>query len=154
MEYLKANAPYPTDAVTMPLLSVAEDIIKQLTELADELAAAKIAESLARDARIDAESRIADLVPTKDTGQKTIMLPDGIKIMVKRGLNYKANIEQIQDYYFDLPEKHSPIKMKTTRELDAVGYEWIRVNDPEAFAIISQHVTVIPKKVAVTIKAK
>ncbi len=129
-------------------------VLVQLSELAYVLKNARAAEALARSGRVDAEEQIAALVPTEDIGQKTITLSDGTKITVKRGLNYKANLEQIQDYYFDLPDKHSPVKMKTIRELDTVGYEWIKQNDPESFAYISNFVTVTPKKVAVLLVVK
>ncbi len=126
----------------------------ELKELAYVLKNAKVAEALARSGRIDAEEQIASLIPTEDIGQKTVTLSDGTKITVKRGLNYKANLEQIQDYYFDLPDKHSPVKMKTVKELDSKGYEWIKQNDPESFTYISNFVTVTPKKVAVTLVVK
>ena len=128
-------------------------MLLQLKELANAFREAKKAEETAVRTRIQAEERIASLIPTKDVGQKTITLSCGTKITVKRGLNYKADIDGIQRHCLEMGGKLSLVKMKTTRELAIDAYEWTRINDPESFAFVSQYVTVTPKKVAVTIKA-
>ncbi len=127
----------------------------QLQELANVLKNAKAAEALARSGRIDAEEQIAALVPTEDVGQKTITLDNGTKITVKRGLNYKADCQAIEDsHYWIGLGCFAPVKTKTTRELDTKGYEWYRENKPEVYGRISQYVTVTPKKVAITLVVK
>lgn len=126
----------------------------QLQELTHVLKNAKEAEALAKRGRVDAEEQIAALVPTGDVGQKTIALDDGTKITVKRGLSYKAQTDEIWQCFRAAGIPHPPLKSKTTVELDAKGYEWLRGNDPQMFGIISQYVTVTPKKVAVILVVK
>ncbi len=131
----------------------------QLSKLAYALKNAKEKEAFFKECRIDTEEAIASLIPTEDTSQKTITLSDGTKITVKRGLNYKADTEAIQQLFFEFGGegevgKACPIKTKTTRELDVKGYEWYRGNDMETFTLVSQYVTVTPKKVAVSLVVK
>ena len=125
----------------------------KLMRLASELKNAKAAEALARSGRIDAEEQIATLIPTKDTGQKTVTLDNGTKITVKRGLNYKADCQAIESEWEE-NDTPVPVKTKTTRELDVKGYEWYMANNAVIFARISKHVTVTPKKVAGTLVVK
>jgi len=129
--------------------------LQRIEELSYELLAAKIAEMECVYKRVDAENSIAALVPTGDIGQKTVTLPGGTKVTVKRGLNYKADVQAVEGMScWDGLTYPAPIKVKTTRELDEKGYEWIRENDPFTFQVISSHITVTPKKVAVSIKVK
>jgi len=129
------------------------EALEELAALSNELLAAKIAEALARSTRVDIENRIAAIVPTKDTGQRTITLPEGQKLTVKRGLNYKADVQAIEKIFSEL-EQFAPLKSKTTVELDVAGYEYYREGEPEFFGVLSQHVIVTPRKVAISVKAK
>ncbi len=130
-------------------------ILVQLGELACVLKNARVAEVLVQHERIKIEEQIASLIPTEDIGQKTVTLDNGVKITVKRGLNYKADCNQLyDDMVCEYPQYIPPIKTKTTKELDAKGYEWYRTNEPEVYGRISQYVTVTPKKVAVTLVVK
>lgn len=113
---------------------------------------AKRAEELCRQKRITLEEQIAALVPGPEAGQKTVTLEDGTKITVKRGLNYKADIDGIRKAAEQLELEHVPIQSKTTHTLDEKGYEYYRSNYPSVYQELSQYVTVTPAKVAVTIK--
>ena len=128
-------------------------VVETLEVLATQLTEAKCAEEMAKAERIAIEEKIAALVPGPEKGQKTVALADGRKLTVERGLNYKADVQAIEEAMSAIRQVHVPIKVKTTRELDVVGYEWFRENDHNAFDIISQYVTVTPKKVAVSLKA-
>ena len=128
--------------------------LKRIEELASEFIAAKAAETLARNARVDVENSIAALIPTEDIGQETVTLPGGQKVTVSRGLLYKADVQAIEECFLAADIPHPPLKSKTTAELDVKGYEWFRCNDPQMFGILSQHVSVTPKKTAITVKAK
>lgn len=128
-----------------------------LMELARKLSAAisECTEAAATRNRI--ETKIAALVPTELQGQKTVSLDDGAKLTVKRGLIYKADLDRIEDALIEecrVSGHHwgTPIKYKTTRELDVTGYEWYRENQPTIFSRIVDFVTVKPRKVTITLK--
>lgn len=123
----------------------------QLIQLACELDHAKRQEELAKFKRVEAENRIAALIETDDVGQKTVTLENGIKITVKRALNYTADTDAIREA-FSGQVKPAPMVQKTTWSLDVKGYEWYRRNWPEFFKLIEPHVSVKPAKVAVTLK--
>jgi hypothetical protein len=119
--------------------------------LCRQLIHAKKAEEKDKSKRIEIEEKIAVLVPGPEKGQKTVTLPDGSKVTVERGFNYKAACDMIEAAMRPL-DRPAPVKVKTTRELDEKGYEWYRENDEDAFNLISSFVTVTPKKVSVSVK--
>ena len=131
------------------------NVHEELWDLSARLSLTKIEEALAEKKRIAIEEQIALLVPGPDVGQKTVKLKNGASITVKRGLNYKADLEKIDGLFLDFgqPELVAPIKTKTTRELDAVEYEWYGKKHPDVFRLLTEYVVVAPKKVAVTLKA-
>jgi len=122
-----------------------------LTFLVAELGAAKFNEDFAKDERIAIEEKIAALIETKEVGQKTVTLENGMKVTVKRGLNYKADIAKIYAVFDDTPFQ-PPVKLETKHSLDTRGYEWYKGNNQAMFDVLSKHVTVTPKKVAVTLQ--
>lgn len=130
---------------------------QELESLAFFLLTAKDEEAQARKKRIEIEERIAALIPGPDKGQKTVTLPDGTKVTVDRGFNYKADTGAIKDEFEHNPAMYGmipPLKPKSSVELDEVGYEWYREHHPNIFSIISQNVEVKPKKTSVTVKVK
>lgn len=146
----------PEDDQPQPVvkLTPAEERTKKLHILAMNLRYMKEREEGAKVNRIAVEDMIVELIPGKGIGQVTETLPDGSKIVVKRGLNYKADLSAIgavlvQNADDELPV---PIESKTTHKLDVRGYEWYRENHPEIFQRMTEYVTVTPKKVAVELK--
>ena len=133
-------------------MSVESIDLETLAYLVRNLVHAKTSEENAKHHRIDVEEKIARMIPGPDRGQKTVTIPDGRKVTVERGFNYKADCEAIST--LPLGEIPAPIKTKTTREIDATGYEWFKDNHPELFSLIAQHVVATPKKVSITIKDK
>ncbi len=123
----------------------------KLRQLACFLATAKHEEDEAKKSRIKIEEEIAAIIDGPDRGQKTVDLGDGIKVTVDRGFNYKADLAAIE-VVMQNPTMPAPVKTKTTRELDITGYEWYRTNHPALFTEIAKHVTVTPKKTAVSVK--
>ncbi|HDZ25647.1 MAG TPA: hypothetical protein ENH65_03950 [Candidatus Aminicenantes bacterium] len=119
--------------------------------LVRELLEFKISESIAREARIKIEKQIANLIPTKDSGQKTIELEDGWKVTVKRGFNYRTNIDGMRTAFEQIGFP-APIKTEIKHTLDVKGYEWYREMNVEVFSAISSYVTVTPKKIAVSLQ--
>lgn len=124
----------------------------EITRLAAHLSCAKLAESEATADRIAIEAKLAVLIPGPEEGQRTINLANKGKVVVTRGINYKADLDAIDKVAAE-NGFHSPTKSKSTCILDEVGYRWYKENQPGAFALLSQHVEAKPKKVAVTIKA-
>lgn len=121
-----------------------------LRDLIDDLHDVKSMEAKYRAERIEIEEKIADLIPGPERGQRTVSV-DHYKVTVERGFNYKADCTAIESVMIN-PLSPPPIKVKTTRELDIAGYEWYKEQNPDVFAVISQYVTVTPKKISVTIK--
>ena len=70
---------------------------------------------------------------------------------MKRGLNYKADIGEIENIAAE-NDFCAPIKTSSKRELDVKVYEWQRENATDIFDTFCQHVTITPAKVSVTIK--
>ncbi len=128
------------------------DTLNKLSDLAFELAHDKAVEEKAKAQRIETEERIAKLVPGPEKGSKTVTLPNGSKITVKRDLNFKADCGAIERICSSTGRVHVPVKVKTTRELDEKGYQWYRDNDVEGFAMMAEHVVVTPAKTAVTLQ--
>lgn len=129
------------------------ETLTQLEDLASRLDVLKRNEEVCRSARIKTEEAIAELIPGPDKGQKTVTLPDESRLVVERGLIYKADVEAIRKLAVEV-ECHPPIKPKTTWTLDEIGYEWYRKNHPGAFSAFSRCVEVKPKKTAITYKKK
>jgi hypothetical protein len=130
-------------------MSDAQDLFSALvSQLQDQ----KAVEDNARKRRIELEETVALHVPGPEKGSKTATLPDGRKVTVERGFNYKADIQALENIFAACPEKSCPVKVKTTRELDEKGYEWYRANQADDFKLISQFVVVTPKKTSVVIK--
>ncbi len=133
--------------------------MKELPEHDDKLEALfvtlainRILEAEAKKRRISCEERIAALIEGPESGSKTVTLGSGKKITVKRGVNYSADIDRINELEID--DYFPPLQSKTTIVLNIEGYEWYRRNRPSIFALVSQFVETKPKKVAVTIKEK
>jgi hypothetical protein len=127
--------------------------LSSLECLVRHLLRAKQQEDAARSGRIALEEKIAALIPGPDRGQKTVKLSDGSSVTVERGFNYRADCAAIETE-FDQATKPAPVKTKTTRELDVVGYEWYLANDPEGAAMLNGKVVITPKKIAVSVKEK
>ena len=120
-----------------------------LNILAKRLFDARRVEEDAKKLRIAAEEAVALYVETGDRGSKTVDAGDGIKVTIKRGLNYKADIAAIRA--IDVPDL--PLKFKpATYELAETAYEALRETNPALFNAIAQHVTTTPKKVSVELK--
>ena len=117
---------------------------------------AKNAEAVAKEARIGAELAVAGLIDGPDSGQRSVRLPDGRAVVVKRGLNYGVNVNDMEVAIEQVELRRgtkipSPIKAATSYKLDVAGYDWYRANDREVYEAISDHVIITPAKVAVSI---
>jgi len=146
------SSPPPPPPPPQPKLTPAQEEAAKLYVLSVNLRAAKDAENAAKANRIAIEEMIAALVPGPDVGQVTAKVKDGSKLVVTRGFNYKADLDGIRQAMAGntLP---CPIKSKTTHQLDVAGYEWYKKNHPDVFSLLTQHVTVTPKKVSIALKS-
>jgi hypothetical protein len=144
----------PEDDQQQPEVELTPDQarVQTLKILAMNLRSAKRQEESTKANRIAVEETIAALIPGKEDGQVTETLPDGSKIVVKRGFNYRANLKGIEEIFNGLDGLPAPIKIEATRKLEVAGYEWYRRNHLEIFQQMIEHVTVTPKKVAVELK--
>lgn len=127
---------------------------KTLEELAIQLHEAKVAENKAKESRIEAEEAIAKLVETSENGSKTVDAGDHMKITVKRGLLYKADVDDLKKLW---EEQGINVPLKLVPEsvaFDAKMYEEMRDNVAPGFLQISKLVTVTPAKTSVTLKLK
>lgn len=125
-----------------------------LEYLVRHLVAAKRNEEELRAKRISIEEKIAALIPGPERGQITVSISDNVKVTVERGFNYKADCQGIAALFSsDFPEEHQPVKQKSTYELDVPGYEYYKDQKPDVFKVLSQFVTVTPKKISVQVKA-
>ena len=141
----------PTPPPSTPELTPAEEEAARLYVLSVNLRTAKDRENGMKARRIAIEEQIAALIPGPETGQKTVVVKDGSKLVITRGLSYKADLEKIES---DLKDSDwpAPIATKTTRSLDVKGYEWYKKECQPVFQQIAQHVSVTPKKVSVALK--
>lgn len=123
-----------------------------LDQAAAQLEAAKIAESQAVAARIDAENAVLALTGVEDEGSKT-----------HRGAAYKVTVtgvvnrrvdeaalgavrEQVSADIFDLAFRFKP-------EVSVAGVKHLRNNEVELYAIVAQAITATPGKPSVRIEA-
>jgi len=120
--------------------------VRDINALAKELYHARATEATAKDKRIEIEEELALLVETSENGSKTVDAGDGLKVVVKRALTYKANVDAIADV---CPEVLSTT-VKIT--LNAKAYENLRDVSPSLFSSVSEYVETKPRKVAVTLK--
>ncbi len=119
-----------------------------LDELAGYLYDARKREDAAKQERIEIEEKIASIVETPDNGSKTVDAGNGLKVTVKRSLNYKADMDGI----ITLDGIVSSLPIKTKREFDAKAYEEIREKSPKDFAQLAKFVMVSQAKTSVTLK--
>lgn len=128
--------------------------VMDLKELAQKLYVAKRAEDAAKQERIEVEEQIAALVETPENGSKTVDAGDGIKVTVKRGLSYKADVDAMRT--LDIPEDRLPLKfvppVPAGYAFDEKAYEKLQTADPGVFTKLAAIVTTTPRKVGVTIK--
>ena len=130
---------------------------KTLSTLAKELLEAKRAEDKAKAERIECEEAIAALIETDCNGSKTTDCGDGLKVTVKRGIIYKANVEAIRS---ELSALEIPLPLTfvppspASYDFDEKAYEALRDSNPDLFKKVAVYVETKPRKVAVTLALK
>jgi len=130
-----------------------EDEPDTLNELVRKLYGAKRCESDAKADRIALELAIVKLVPIDDeSGSRTVDAGDGLKVTVKCGLNYRADVDGIRGMT-SVPEARMPVKsIPSDYKFDEKAYEALRKSNPDMANRIAEFVTVTPAKPSVTLK--
>ena len=121
---------------------------KVLENLCAALFNAKKDEEEAKAKRVGIENQIADLIPTKERGSKTVHAVN-FKVTVKRDLNYKVSdvnaalTECGADCFKQVPE---------TWKLIPSAYEKLKKEDPKKFAKLARYVVVTAAKPSIELK--
>jgi len=119
-----------------------------------QLIETKKVEAKAKDERIFIEEEIAKLVEGKVNGSVTVDAGEGFKVTVKRELGYTVNVEGLRG--LEIKEEFLPLK--TTEPVpagyafDKKRYEAVIEENPGIAAAFAEHITIKPKKTAVSIK--
>ena len=122
-------------------------------DLRSNLVRAKLVESRAKDHRIEIENeivrRFGSYVP--ENGSKTFLLADGEKLVVKCGITYKADIDELRNS--GLPEDVLPLKLVPSQYVfDAKAYEDIlKTATPSIRNKLAEYVVTSPRKPAVSL---
>jgi hypothetical protein len=121
--------------------------------LVEGLRKAKEAEEVVKVSRIMWEEKVAAKLAGPEDGQKTHKMEDGTKVTVSRGYIFKADCDEIEKMYrVKQLDSSPPIITKTTRKLHEAEYKELAKRLPAIYREIAKHVTVKPKKTAVTIE--
>jgi hypothetical protein len=128
--------------------------METLEQLAIKLYDAKEAEKDAKGTRIECEEAIAALVETDANGSKTVAAGDKLKVVVKRAMGYKADVDAIRA--LDIPDEVMPLKMTDPQPagyvFDEKAYEALKDEHPDIFKTVATAVTAAPLKTSVTLK--
>ncbi len=123
---------------------------KTLDALVIEWMQAKAQEDAANERRLAIEQAILAVQPAPEEGSQTVKLANGFKLTLTGKLSYKVDdMDALIRACSQWPVNMQPIK--TVVQLDTTGAKFLRVNEPEVWASIAQHVTVAPAKVAVKV---
>ena len=126
-----------------------------LDVLATQLANIKAEEAKIKDKRIEIEEKIGRLVETKANGSKTVNVGNGLKIVVKRAMKYKADVKKLLTLE-GIDDELKPLMLTPAipahYEFDAKAYEQMIEYQPALAAKLKEVVDVKPAKISVTLK--
>ena len=107
-------------------------------------------ENKAKADRIAAEELIAMLVDSDINGSATVQAGD-MRVTVKRGMGYKADVEGLRTLDCDVPLKETP-PIPAGYEFDQKRYEILCESDELLANRLAEFVEAKPKKTSVTVK--
>lgn len=125
--------------------------MNSLTNLVNELIAAKKAEAEANARRVTIEQEIVKITGQKEEGSQTHELDNGMKLTVTGKLSYSADMEMLKSLIASVPQNLRPVKVEM--KLDETGCKYLRNNEPETWSLIAPAITVKPAKTSIIIKA-
>lgn len=117
-------------------------------KLAADWLAAKKAEQQATQRRLEVEQEILRLLPAKEEGSMTTVLPNGMRVKTQFKLTYKADVDRLLTLTQAWPEK--PVKTKV--EADELFLKAIRTYRPDLWRQIAPAITLKPAKTYITIE--
>lgn len=125
--------------------------MNDLTNLVNELLAAKRTEAEANAKRVSIEQQIVAITGQKEEGSMTIDLENGMKLTVTGKLSYSADMVMLVSLCNEIPEDLRPLRVET--RIDETGCKYLRHNEPETWAMIAPAITVKPAKTSISVKA-
>lgn len=118
--------------------------------LAERWLAAKQAEEVAKNLRLEIEAGLLKLIPAREEGSQTTELPNGMKVRTTGKLTYKADIELLKALTSSWPEEVRPIRAKL--EVDDALLRAIRLDRPDLWSALSVAVSVKPAKTYIVVE--
>ena len=119
-------------------------------EIANDLWAAKQAESEAKAKRIELEEELIAVLGSKEEGQEKHAVGD-YKITIEgkliRRIDWKAFDAHVAS---KIPASMHPVRM--VREVDVTGVKYLANNEPQLYRLLSSALTVVPAKTYVKIE--
>lgn len=118
-----------------------------VTALLIKYLAAKAAETMAIETRVEIGNQIAKELGAPDEGSKTHNV-DGWSVKLTTPMNRKVDwgaFDRALQGHKDWPEK-------TKRELDVAGLRWWQENKPDVYLELSKAITATPGRVSVEVK--
>jgi hypothetical protein len=130
-----------------------QEALNQMTneQLAELLVVSKKEETDAANARKNIEELIISRFGHRPEGSQTHELANGLKVVITGKMTYSSDIDKLIELSKNLPEMLRPLKVET--KLDETGAKYLRNNEPEAWKVISDAITIKPAKTSVSIKA-
>lgn len=118
--------------------------------LAERWLAAKQAEEVAKNRRLEIEASLLKLIPAREEGSQTTELPNGMKVRTTGKLTYKADIELLKALTSSWPEEVRPLRAKL--EVDDALLRAIRLDRPDLWSALSVAVSVKPAKTYIVVE--
>lgn len=119
-----------------------------MKDLLEKYLAAKAAEALAIEARVQIGNEIAAKLGAPTEGSQTHEV-DGYRVTVKQPVNRKVDWRLLDEIEME-PGQDKPIETK--RELSVPGLRWYQANRPDVYEKLAKAITATPGRVAVEIK--
>ena len=120
-----------------------------LSQLAAAFAAAKDEEARATELRRSIAAQIQAMTGHDAEGSKTYKDGDW-KVTVKAPLITSMDWQKWEETKLAIPEQFWPVEMKPS--LDMKGVKWLYENNPDAYAVVAQAMTIKPGAVQVSVK--
>lgn len=112
---------------------------EKISSLAERLLQAKAAEDAATKDRKAVEAELVQEVGVeKANGSKTTAF-DAFKVTITTAQNVKLDWDKYDEMVADIPAEYRPVKSK--REVDEKGINWLRENQPEVYARLPLTIT-------------